>query len=151
MDPQLLDAAREFGAGLLRVVGETGQVEATAEGDGVYVDLRGSFRKLPSGDATFRAALARLMRLHLKARSGQDVRVLLDINGKALAHRQELVRLARDRASQAVAERRRIELPPMSADERRVVHTALATFPGVRTFSVGRQQDRRVVIEPTGE
>lgn len=151
MHPQLLDAAREFGAGLLRVMGETGHVEVTAEGEGVYVDLRGSLRRLPSGDPAFRAALGRLVRLHLKARLGQDVPVVLDINGEVVAHREELARRARDMAAQAAAEGRRIELPPMSPDERRVVHTALAGLPGIRTFSVGREQNRRVVIEPTEE
>jgi spoIIIJ-associated protein len=147
MDPQALEATQEFFAGLLRTLGETGHAVTAEEGQGVYVDLRGG-RCLPSGDASFRAALSRLARLHLKAHHGQDVPVLVDINGELLAHREELGKKVRDVASQVVAEGHRIELPPMSADDRRVVHLALSGIPGIRTFSVGREQNRHVVIEP---
>ncbi|HEU68397.1 MAG TPA: hypothetical protein ENN53_04175 [Candidatus Acetothermia bacterium] len=148
MDPRLLNEVRGFCLGLLRVVGERGEAVARAEGEGVYVDLRGEFRHLPTGDPLFRSALARVARLHLKSHHGQDVPVLVDINGEAVAHREELARRARELARQALAENRRIELAPMPPDDRRTVHLALADFPGVRTFSVGREQGRRVVIEP---
>ncbi|HAZ27670.1 TPA: hypothetical protein DCY67_03495 [Candidatus Acetothermia bacterium] len=148
MNPQALETTQEFLTGLLRVLGETGQAVTAAEGQGVYVDLRGGFRHLPTGDASFRTALGCLARLHLKAHLGQDVPVLVDINGEVVGHREELAAQARNLAHQALAERRRIELAPMSADERRVVHVALTDFPGIRAFSVGREPRRRVVIEP---
>jgi len=50
-----------------------------------------------------------------------------------------------------VVEHRRIELAPMSADDRRVVHMTLTDFSGIRTYSVGRDNRRHVVIEPVGE
>lgn len=148
MNPQALESAREFCLGLLRVLGESGRVEATPEGEGVYVDMRGGFRHLPAGDAATRTALSRLARLHLKSHHGLDVPVLVDINGEVFAHRERLAKEVRDTASQVVAEGRRIELAPMSPDDRRVVHMALAGMPGIRTVSVGREQNRRVVIEP---
>lgn len=89
-----------------------------------------------------------MARLHLKSHHGQDVPVLVDINGEVVAHREELAQRARELARQALAEHRRIELAPMPADDRRVVHMALADVAGVRTYSVGREHNRRVVIEP---
>ncbi|MCX7750991.1 MAG: hypothetical protein N2320_05590 [Candidatus Bipolaricaulota bacterium] len=151
MNPQALEAAREFFSGLLRVLGEEGAVEPAWEGEGLYVNLRGGFRYLPSGDGEFRAALGRVARLHLKVRHGQDVPVVVDINGEVQAHREELAGRARAWAQDALAERRKIELPPMGPDDRRVVHTALAGVPGIRTYSIGRDPDRRVVIEPVGD
>ncbi len=148
MDPRLLEEVRGFCLGLLRVVGERGEAVVRAEGGGVYVDLRGGFRHLPAGDPQFRSALARIARLHLKSHHGQDVPVLVDINGEVVAHREELAQRARELARQALAEHRRIELAPMPADDRRVVHMALADMPGVRTYSVGREHNRRVIIEP---
>jgi len=151
MDLPALDATREFFAGLLRALGETGQAVTAEEGQGVYVDLRGGFRRLPAGDVSFRAALSRLARLHLKSHHGQDVPVLVDINGEVAAHREGLSTRVRDLARQAVAERRRIELAPMSPDDRRVVHMALTDVSGIRTYSVGRDNRRHVVIEPVEE
>lgn len=143
-----VDAARGFLEEFLRVLGEGGEVVAQPEGEGVYVNLQGSLPQLPRGDPDFRAALARVVRLHLKARYNLDVPVVLDINGELLAHREVLAQEARGLAAQALAEGRRIELPPMPPDDRRVVHLVLAEIPGIRTFSVGRDQNRRVVIEP---
>lgn len=148
MNPQAAEAAREFFAGLLRILGESGTVEVAPEGEGLYVNLRGGFRYLPPGDAGFRGALGRVARLHLKVRHGQDVPVVVDVNGEVLAHREELAGRARAWAEEALAGRKRVELPPMGPDDRRVVHTALAGIPGIRTFSVGRDPNRRVVIEP---
>lgn len=148
MHPQVLEAARDFCLGLLHQLGEDGHAVVSVEGEGVYVDLRGAFRHIPNGDASFRSALARLARLHLKSHHGQDVLVVVDINGEVAAHREELARRVRNTAHQVIAERRRIELPPMPPDDRRVVHMTLADVPGIRTFSVGREQNRRVVIEP---
>lgn len=150
MDPRLLEAAREFLLGLLHVLGERGEIIVRAEGDGLCLDLRGGFRHLPAEDAPFRSDLARLARFHLKVHHGRDIPVLVDINGEVAAHRDELARRVRDMARQAMAESRRIELAPMPPDDRRVVHLALADFPGVRTYSVGREPSRRVVIEPVG-
>lgn len=150
MQPQLLEAARAFGEGLLRVLGEKGRVEVSPEGEGVCVNFQGALRYLPSGDPSFRTALARLTRLHLKSHYGLDVPVVVDINGELLAHREQLARRVQELAAQVVAEGLRVELDPMPADDRRVVHMALAGIPGIRTFSVGRDQNRRVVIEPAG-
>lgn len=148
MDPQALEATREFFTGLLRVLGETGQAETAEEGEGVYANLRGGFRHLPSGDASFRAALGRLARLHLKSHHGQDVPVLVDISGEVMAHREGLAARVRNLARQAVVEHRRIELEPMPPDDRWIVHMTLTDVSGVRTYSVGRENNRRVVIEP---
>jgi len=148
MNPQALEAARGFFVGILRVLGESGRVEATPEGEGVYVDLRGGFRRLPTGNAAARAALSRLARLHLKCHHGLDVPVLVDINGEVFAHRERLTKEARDVAGRVLAEGRRIEFAPMPPDDRRVVHMAVAGMPGIRTVSIGREQSRRVVIEP---
>ena len=51
-------------------------------------------------------------------------------------------------ADQAIEEGNIITFEPMSAQDRRVVHLALAKFPGVVTKSEGRGSTRRVQIIP---
>ncbi len=59
--------------------------------------------------------------------------------------------LAQRAADLAVREGRPIEMDPMSPEERRVVHLALADDGDVRTESVGEGEDRRVCIIPADQ
>ena len=43
---------------------------------------------------------------------------------------------------------REVELDPMTAVERKIVHVRLKEFPGVTTRSEGTEPNRFVVIEP---
>jgi len=46
---------------------------------------------------------------------------------------------------------RSVPLEPMPPNERRVVHMALADYPGIRTSSTGFGDERRIVVEPETE
>lgn len=144
-----MERIRTFLEGLLGVLGEEGRVEVREERDRIYVNIHGPLRYLPEDDG-FRDALSRLLSLHLR-RHGENADFLLDVNGIARARELALATRARELARRALREGRRIELDPMPAAERRIVHLTLADFPGVRTYSVGRGEKRHVVIEPVGE
>ena len=62
--------------------------------------------------------------------------------------RAELIRFALAKAEEVQRERKRVRLNPMPSHERRTIHVALASFPGVKTFSIGEGDGRRIVIEP---
>ncbi len=137
-----------FFSGLLEVLGEEGRVEVGEEGGTVFVNLRGRFRSLASEDGELRGALARLASLHLKTNLRTTISVEVDINGEEQARRKKLLARAMALAEKVRAEKRPVELEPMPPKDRRLIHLALANFPGVRTYSVGKGSDRRVVIAP---
>jgi spoIIIJ-associated protein len=65
--------------------------------------------------------------------------------------REGVLRRAADRAvSEALDFGRAVELEPMSAAERRVVHTYLRDRTDVQTHSEGDEPDRRLVVTPVG-
>ncbi|MEN3009432.1 MAG: R3H domain-containing nucleic acid-binding protein [Candidatus Bipolaricaulaceae bacterium] len=148
MDPQVREALLRFFQGLLAVLKEEGRVEVLPKEGEVYVNLQGNFKALPQDDPAFREALARLAALHLKTALRAAVAVDLDFNGQEEARRRQLVARALALAERVKAEGRPIELEPMPPKDRRLIHLALAEVPGVRTHSVGRDENRRVVIEP---
>lgn len=148
MEEKVREALARFFTELLEILGEEGKVELREEADGVYVNLRGTFRSLSSEDSKFRSALGRLASLHLKISLRQVVSVEVDLNGQEEARRKKLISRALALAERVRAEKRDIELEPMSPKDRRLIHLALANFPGVRTYSVGKGSDRRVVIAP---
>jgi spoIIIJ-associated protein len=74
--------------------------------------------------------------------------VVVDAAGYRDRRRRTLEALAHRSAEDAVRTGERVELEPMSAGERKIVHTSLQDVAGVTTTSEGEGQNRRVVVEP---
>lgn len=150
MDQKAAELARAFLQGLLDRLSEPARIETSWENEGLYANLVGDLHTIPEDDPELRRDLGRLLCLHLKARLKRNVPVVVDVGGRWAAHRQALVELACRLAERALREQKKVRLDPMPAEDRRIVHSALSDFPGVKTYSVGRGAGRRVVIEPTG-
>ena len=73
-------------------------------------------------------------------------RVTLDIEGYRQKREDTLRALARRKAAQALKNRRSVMLEPMSAYERRIIHSEVQGIEGVSTNSVGSDSNRKIVI-----
>lgn len=74
------------------------------------------------------------------------VKICLDIEGYRVKREETLKALARRKAEQALNTHRNIALEPMLAYERRIIHSELQNYEGVYTYSVGSDNDRKVII-----
>jgi spoIIIJ-associated protein len=74
--------------------------------------------------------------------------VVIDAAGYRDRRRQRLEEIASRGADEALGSGARVELEPMSAAERKLVHTYLEHHPGVTTASEGDEPYRRVVVVP---
>jgi spoIIIJ-associated protein len=74
--------------------------------------------------------------------------VIIDAEGYRQRREDTLSTMARRLGKQAVDEGKIITFEPMNPQDRRVVHLALAKFPGVVTKSDGEGEARRVQIIP---
>jgi len=74
--------------------------------------------------------------------------VIIDAEGYRARREDTLSSMARRLGKQAVEEGKIITFEPMNPQDRRVVHLALAKFPGVVTKSDGEGEARRVQIIP---
>jgi spoIIIJ-associated protein len=74
--------------------------------------------------------------------------VVVDAAGYRARRRVSLEALAVRSAERAIAEAEPVELEPMTAVERKVVHIRLKEFDGVETTSEGTEPNRFVVIHP---
>jgi len=83
---------------------------------------------------------------------GQDDRkaIVVDAAGYRERRKASLDALAVRSAERAVATGERVELEPMTAVERKVVHLRLKDYPGVETSSEGTEPNRCVVVESSG-
>jgi spoIIIJ-associated protein len=75
-------------------------------------------------------------------------RVVLDAAGYRERRRETLEGRADRAAEQALSASRVVEMDPMSAQERRVVHERLKERAGVETYSEGDEPRRCVVVAP---
>jgi spoIIIJ-associated protein len=94
------------------------------------------------------AALQYILRLIVAHQQKARVPLTVDVEGYKERRYGSLRELAARMAQQAVSTRQSRTLEPMPADERRVVHLALAVNPDVVTQSVGEGELRKVVIMP---
>jgi spoIIIJ-associated protein len=74
--------------------------------------------------------------------------VVVDAAGYRARREASLSTLAKRSAERAVGSGRSVELEPMTAVERKVVHVQLKDVPGVVTRSEGTEPNRFVVIDP---
>jgi spoIIIJ-associated protein len=74
--------------------------------------------------------------------------VIVDAAGYRARRRASLEALAVRSAERVLASGEPVELEPMTAVERKVVHVRLKEFPGVRTASDGTEPNRFVTIAP---
>ena len=73
-------------------------------------------------------------------------RVTLDIEGYRAKREETLRALARRMAAKALKNRRSVMLEPMSAYERRIIHSEIQNIEGVSTNSIGSDNNRKIVI-----
>ncbi len=75
-------------------------------------------------------------------------RVVVDVAGYRERRRETLEGRADRAAEQALTNSRVVEMDPMSAQERRVVHERLKDRAGVETYSEGDEPHRCVIVAP---
>jgi len=94
------------------------------------------------------AALQYITRLIVSKQVGHSIDLIVDVEGHKKRREEQLRRLARRLAEQAVERQRVMTLEPMPANERRIIRLELREYPGVQTESVGEGSHRKVTIIP---
>ena len=76
----------------------------------------------------------------------EKVRVLLNISNYREKREQDLKTLASKISESVIKNRKSITLEPMVAFDRKIIHTALQDSEKVKTYSIGQEPYRKVVI-----
>ena len=143
------DAAADYLEGLLDIADLDGDIDIDVEGDRASISIIGDNLSvlIGEGGATLEA-LQELARLAAARETGERSRLMLDVGGFRARRRSELDALGQRTAEQVVAEQKPVELAPMTAFERKVVHDAVSRVAGVRSESEGVEPNRRIVVHP---
>jgi spoIIIJ-associated protein len=116
------------------------QIAASVEGEdlGLLIGRRGQ---------TIDAVQLLCYRVAFRGR-GDRKRVSVDAAGYRERRRETVERQADRAAERALETGKEIELEPMSATERKIVHDRLADRSGLETFSEGEEPERCVIVAP---
>jgi spoIIIJ-associated protein len=114
-------------------------IQARCEAEGLLIGRRGQ---------TLDALEHILNRMAVRADSGGEARVLLDIGEYRARRCEALAELAERLKQRALAEGRNVQVSPMSPRDRKFFQQSLASDPRVEARSLGAGFYRRVVVVP---
>lgn len=144
---EVAGAAEEFVGGLLEAMGVAAEVGTAVDTDTAHVDITGEdLGALIGRRGQALDALQELTRTAVQRKLRARVRLLVDVEGYRARRRDSLADYARSIAERAKERGTEIELEPMTAYERKIVHDAVAEIDGVSSFSEGEEPNRKVVV-----
>lgn len=149
------DPAGEAAAYLKNVLGKMGLSQASVE---IQREEAGAALTLSGDDIGFIIghrgetldALQYLASLVANHVDGTYYRITLDVGNYREKRKETLEALGKKMAARAVKTGRNSSLEPMNPYERRIIHTAVQTVAGAKSWSEGVDQGRHVVIGPEG-
>lgn len=139
--------AEEFVRGLLDAMGLDAEIESSVEGESAFVDVTGDGLGILIGRrGQTLDALQEVARTAVQRRLRARIRLLVDVEGYRARRRKSLADYAKAMAQRAKERGTEIELEPMTAYERKIVHDAVAEVDGASSFSEGAEPYRKVVV-----
>jgi len=143
------DVAADYLEGLLDIADLDGDIDMDVENDRAMVSIVGAdLSQLVGEKGKVLDAIQELTRLAVTRETGERSRLMLDISGHRADVRKKLMKIGQDAAKKAIETGEVVELKPMTAFERKVVHDAVNDA-GAVSVSEGEEPKRRIVVHPT--
>ena len=152
-DVSVEDRVEEYLTGLFRIVGLEGcKTSIAVDGENISITIDGDDADIfTQRQGEELEALQWIIALSLNRDGDTKYRVTLNINNYREKIKERLEALAAKTAKQVLKTHRRVTLNPMSAFQRRIIHTYLRNEENITTYSVGSEPNRKVVVSYQGE
>ena len=148
----VLEEAKGVLQELLRLMDLEGTVEIGMGSETAKLNVKGSDLGVLIGRRGEKlASLQHLVNLIVAKKEGQYNRIAIDVENYRGRREEQLRDVAERAAKRVVQSGKIIQLEPMPASERRIVHMALVENPRIRTQSVGVEPNRRIVVLPASK
>jgi len=145
----VLNFTKEYLGNLLQAIGLQADIEISVDDDLIHVDMtsESDASKIIGKSGETLKAFNELTRSVLYNKYGKHYRVLLNINNYKDQKYEKIIGLAQRVAKTVKRTKITADLSPMTSDERRVIHNALADDVHIKTISVGTGRDRHITIQ----
>ena len=142
------EIAADYLEALLDIADFDGDIDMDVENDRATVSIVGAdLNQLVGEKGAVLEALQELTRLAVTRETGERSRLMLDISGYRAEVKTKLIEVAKTAAAKALETGEEVELKPMNAFERKVVHDAVSEA-GAKSISKGEDPKRRIVVLP---
>lgn len=150
VDPRAVDAAADYLDEALERMGLQATVRTREEDGETVLEITGRDAASMVGKkgATLDALQLLCNRVASRELDGDRVSLTLDADGYRARRAKQLTTIAEQLGRRCVTEGKILVMEPLPPRERRVIHMALARFPGVSTRSEGEGEERRIQIIP---
>lgn len=143
-----LKDAEFFATELIHKMGLTdAKIDVKNGGESIDIDVSGEKMGLligKRGDTL--NAIQYLTSLYVNRSKNSYIKINIDTEGYRSKREETLVKLAKSLERRVIRDRESVSLEPMSPNERRIIHSALQDSDSVRTFSVGEEPNRKIVV-----
>jgi len=146
----VVSKAKEYLTALLGYLRVPSTIEEGVMGDSPTLSIHTSEPGVLIGEDGGRLeAMNHLVRRMLEKSFADDkTRIVIDVNDFQRRKFDEIRDNARMGAQRVRYFKKEVELSPMNAYDRRIVHLTLQEYPDIATESVGIGKERRVIIKP---
>ncbi len=143
-----VDDAKYFVSEVLSKIGLTFDLHIKLDKNVINIDVSGEKMGLligKRGDTIDAVQMLTILYVN-RNKNMPYVKVNLDTENYRAKREATLVRLAHGLERSVLKDKKSITLEPMTANERRIIHAALQNNPKIKTFSVGEEPNRRMVV-----
>jgi spoIIIJ-associated protein len=148
------ERACDFLMGVLERMGIQADINVNEEDDKIVLEIQcADVEQVIGRRGQVVDALQHLVsKVAYRGRSGDRGKpIVVDAGGYREKHVERLRSLALKMSEKAIRTQTTVELSPMTAHDRRIVHMALAEISGVTTRSEGEGEERHILVVPTGQ
>lgn len=146
---EAVDDAKYFISGMLEKIGLKADLNVRLEKNEIKIVISGEKMGLLIGNhGKTLDSIQFLTSLYVNRKKGHFIKISVDTENYRKKREETLSNLARSLARNVVKNQKSASLEPMSANQRRIIHLTLQNNPAVKTYSVGEEPRRRVVIAP---
>lgn len=136
---------------LLGLLGLEGSFEVEEKAEGVFISIDAADPGILIGRNGETLASLQLILNLIASRQmpeGEQKRIIVDVSAWRKSKEEDLESKAKHWAEKVLETKESMELNPMPAWQRRIVHMVVEATAGVKSESIGEGQDRHLVISP---
>ncbi len=142
-----LKKAKEFLDGFLAKSSLTGTLEISETEEEIFANIVG-YSDIIGYRGEGLNSLQYLANVYVQKHNRHAKKVRIDCDNYRKRREESLIALANRMAKKAERTHSSVKLEPMTANERRIIHTALADSETVETYSKGEEPHRYLIIKP---